>query len=95
MLQSSTVNVLANLTISMLKSVCIGQLVTIKAKLASLEPVKEVKNGQLKLVGCNIVPTDCIKITIWQEHFIQVTQGNTYIFKNIRLKITQLQMRFR
>ena len=80
-------NVLAYLTISMLKSICIGQLVTFKAKLVSLAPVKEVKNGKLKLVeGCHIDPTDCIKVAILEEHISQVQQGNTYIFKNIRLK---------
>lgn len=77
----------ANLTISMLKSICIGQLVTLKAKLVSLGAVKEVNNGKLKLIeGCLIDPTDSIKITIRQEYIGQVQQGNTYILKNIRLK---------
>ena len=76
----------ANLTILKLKSICIGQLVTVKAKLAYLQPIKHVKNGQLTLVeGCLIDPTDCIKVTIWQEHS-QVQQGSTYIFKSLKLK---------
>ena len=55
----------ANLTISMLKSISIGQLVTLKVKLVSLGAVKEVNNGELKLIeGCLIDPTDSIKITI-------------------------------
>ena len=76
----------ANLTISMLKSICIGQLVTVKAKLVSLGAVREVNNGRLKLIGCLIDPTDSIKITIWQEYISQVQQEYTYMFKNIRLK---------
>lgn len=81
----------ANLTISMLKSnICVGQLLTIKAKLVSLTPVKEIKS-HLKLVeGLLIDPTDCIKVTIWQEHIDDVQQGNTYIFKNLRLKKNSL-----
>ena len=63
----------ANLTISILKSICIGQLLL------------NLKNGKLKLEGCLIDPIDCIKVTI-SEHISQVQQGNTYIFKNIRLK---------
>jgi len=69
-----------NLTIAKLKSICIGQLITIKAKVASLQPIKDVNDGALKLVeGILIDPTDSIRITLWEEHINDIQEGNTYI----------------
>lgn len=76
-----------HLTIAQIPSICVGQLITIKAKVAHLQPIREVKNGGLKLVEASLIDkSDNIKMIIWQDHIHEVEAGKTYIFKNIRIK---------
>lgn len=76
-----------NFSITQLKTVCVGQLVTVKAKVATLQEIKEVNNGTLKFTEAILIdPTDSIKITIWEDHIGSIEQDKTYNFQNIRVK---------
>ena len=74
------------INISILRTFCAGQVVTITAKVAHLYAPKEVKKGSqtLHLQECMIVdPSGRLKLVLWEEHV--VLQGNTYEFCNIRV----------
>ena len=76
-----------NLTISDIKSVCIGQLITLKAKVVSIGEVRKVKNGKLSLREVYIAdPTDSIKLDLWEENIDKAQEGKTYLFRNLRVK---------
>lgn len=74
-----------NFTISTLKSVSVGQLVTIKAKVVAKSPTQQVSSGQLSLVEAQVIDyTGCIKVVLWEEFQNNVEQER--IFNNVRLK---------
>ena len=80
-----------NFTISTLKSVSVGQLVTIKAKVVAKSATQQVSSymhsGQLSLVEAQVIDcTGCIKVVLWEEFQNNVELEKTYIFNNLRLK---------
>jgi len=78
-----------NFTISTLKSVSVGQLVTIKAKVVAKSPAQQITSysGQLSLVEAQVIDyTGCIKVVLWEEFQNNVEQEKTYIFNTLRLK---------
>ena len=71
----------------MIQSILVGQLITLKAKVVHLTDVTDVKKRNLKYRNATIVdPSGSINLTLWEDHCESVTEGETYIFKNIRIK---------
>ena len=76
-----------NFTISTLKSISVGQLITIKVKVLAKSSTQEVRGRKLTLVEAQIIDhTGCIKIVLWEEFQNQVEEGKSLIFNNVRLK---------
>lgn len=76
-----------NFKISTLKSISVGQLITIKAKVLAKSSTQEVRGRKLTLVEAQIIDhTGCIKIVLWEEFQNQVEEGKSLIFNNVRLK---------
>ena len=70
-----------------IKSSYIGQLVTVKAKVVHLGRVQFVKSGKLQMIDGTLVDSvSSMKIILWEEFANAVVVGDTYIFKNIRVK---------
>lgn len=75
------------ITVSTIKSLCVGQVVSLKAKIAHLEPLTTLKPGNLKLrEGIIIDPTGTMKMVFWQEFAESVVEGETYDMEKIRIK---------
>ena len=76
----------------MIKTLCVGQLVTVKAKVIQLGEPNEIWANKSKLTmveGTVAHPTGNIRLII-QEHLIsKIQQGCTYIFKKIKIKKNQ------
>ena len=66
------------------------QLVTIKALVHTLRAPKTIstKRNQtlLKQEGIIADPNDQIKIVLWEDQMDSITEGKTYLFKNIIVK---------
>lgn len=74
-IQSST-------TLSSVKSVRIGQHVTVKAKVTNMS--KEEKAGDLTLVNCTLLePSASIKMVLRENFMNQVENNRTYMFHNV------------
>lgn len=74
-IQSST-------TLSSVKSVRIGQRVTVKAKVTNMS--KEEKAGDLTLVNCTLLePSASIKMVLRENFMNQVENNRTYMFHNV------------
>lgn len=70
-----------------MKSISIGQLVTVRAKIAHLHSAKEIKSKKLKMQEALIVePSSILKLVLWAEFVDSVSEGNMYTFANIRLQ---------
>ena len=77
-IQSST-------TLLSVKSVRIGQHVTVKAKGTNMS--KELKGGDLTLVNCTLLdPTASMKMVLWENFINQVENNRTYIFHNVTVR---------
>ena len=77
-IQSST-------TLLSVKSVRIGQHLTVKAKVTNMS--KELKGGDLTLVNCTLLdPTASIKMVLWENFINQVENNHTYIFHNVTVR---------
>ena len=75
------------ITLSTIKSVCIGQLVTIKAKVIHLTSVQYVQSGKLRIVEADLLnPSATLKVILWEDFVDAVADGNTYMFHNMRMK---------
>ena len=72
-------------TLLSVKSVRIGQHVTVKAKVTNMS--KELKGGDLTLVNCTLLdPTPSIKMALWENFINQVKNNCTYIFYNVTVR---------
>ncbi len=77
-IQSST-------TLLSVKSVQIGQHVTVKAKVTNKS--KEQKAGDLTLVNCTLLdPTASIRMVLWENFIGQVENNRTYMFHNVMVR---------
>lgn len=73
-------------TIASLKSLCIGQLVTVKGKVFSTKEPQMIK-ANLNMMEVHIIDnTDQVKLILWQDYVGTVELNNTYIFRNVRIK---------
>ena len=69
-----------NITVSIIKSICVGQIISIKAKVYHLTPVKKVQSGKLQMVEAHLVdPTGTIKMILWQSFVAKIQLGKTYL----------------
>lgn len=77
-IQSST-------TLLSVKSVRVGQHITVKAKLTNMS--KQQKAGDLTLVNCILLdPTASMKMVLWENFINQVENNRTYIFHNVTVR---------
>ncbi|XP_033107225.1 uncharacterized protein LOC117109093 [Anneissia japonica] len=85
-------------SLNTIKNAIPEQFVTIKAKVHSLGSVKRIttKLNQVlrKQEGILLDPTGQIKILLWEDQVDSVKDGETYIFKNIRVKDNQFKERY-
>jgi DNA-directed RNA polymerase subunit RPC12/RpoP len=72
--------------IAHLKSLSVGQLVTVKGKVISTKPVKNIKPTLTMREVYIVDTTGSIKLILWQEYVDNVQVGGTYNFSNVRLK---------
>lgn len=73
--------------LSILK-ICVGQLTSVTAKVASIEPTKTInKNGEeLVLQEVMLVdPSGTMKLVLWQEFVELLVAGETYSFQDVRV----------
>ena len=77
--------------LSIIKTLCVGQLVCFKAKVNQLNKPKQVQSGRLQMVeGILLDPSCTMKVILWQEFGNQVVEGYTYMFNNVRVKRDRL-----
>ena len=75
------------MNISTVKSVCIGQLVTLKAKVAYIHAPKYVGSQNLRLQEVVLVdPSGNMKFLLWEKFVGSLQESGTYIFRNVRVK---------
>ena len=78
------------MNIGKLSSLTPNQLLTLKAKVIKLQKPAEINqnsdNPLTKREGLLIDPHGTIKIVLWQNEVNAVENGETYLFKNLRLK---------
>ena len=71
--------------LSSVKSVRIGQHVTVKAKVTNMS--KEEKAGDLTLVNFTLLdPSASIKMVLWENFINQVGNNRTYMFHNVTVR---------
>ena len=74
-----------SMNISTTKSVCVGQLVSLKAKVAFFHP--PIGPEKLTLQEAVLVhSSDTTKFVIWQTFVGTLQQGSTYTFYDVRVK---------
>ena len=84
-LDFSRSEVQSSTTLSSVKSVRIGQHVTVKAKVTNMS--KEEKTGDLTLVNCTrLDPSASIKMVLWENFINQVENNGTYMFHNVTVR---------
>ena len=73
----------------MLKTIPAGQLITVKAKITTLQTpaLLQTGSGPLNMLEEQIVDAKAYsKIIFWEDFCKQVEEGKTYIFENVRDK---------
>lgn len=74
------------LNLSNVKSLCVGQQVILKAKVVSLHAPKHIKTKNLDLQEATRVGQHgSIKMVLWAEFVNSVNEGETYLFKAVRV----------
>ena len=75
------------LNLGNVKSVCLGQPVTVKAKVVSLHAQKHIRTKNLCLQEATLVdPHGTMKMVLWSEFIGTVKEGETYIFQDVKVK---------
>ena len=75
------------LNLGNVKSVCLGQPVTVKAKVVSLHAQKHIRTKNLYLQEATLVdPHGKMKMMLWSEFIGTVKAGETYIFQDVKVK---------
>ena len=76
-----------SVTLATLSNVSVGQLVTAKAKVVHLSPIKVLPSKKLRMNQAHLVdPSGTIRTVLWEQFVSAVAEGNTYVFSNIRVK---------
>ena len=78
-----------DLNLSMLSSISVQQLITLKAKVIGLQDAQIVNTPQSSLKKADGVLVDecgTVKIILWESDIDKVQNGKTYQFNNLRLK---------
>ena len=71
--------------LSSVKSVRIGQHVTVKAKVTNMS--KEEKAGNFTLVNCTLLdPAASVRMVLWENFSNQVENNHTYTFHNVTVQ---------
>lgn len=85
-------------TLESLSNAIPEQLITIKAKVFTLGLVKKIitrnKQELNKQDGTLVDPTGQINIVLWQEQENSIEEGQTYVFKHIKVKDNQYGERY-
>ena len=77
----------SSVTLATLSNVSVGQLVTVKAKVVHLSPIKVLQSKKLRMNQAHLVnPSGTIQTVLWEEFVSAVAEGNTYVFSDIRVK---------
>ena len=75
------------MNVSNATTVCPGQEITLKAKVAHIYPAKTVGKDNVMMQNAVVIdPTGPIKSTLWENYTNTVNQGNMYIFKNLSVR---------
>ena len=75
------------MNVSNATTVCPGQEITLKAKVAHIYPAKTVGKDNVMMQNAVVMdPTGTIKLTLWENYTNTVNQGSTYIFKNLSVR---------
>lgn len=75
------------MNVSNATTVCPGQEITLKAKVAHIYPAKAVGKDNAMMQNAVVIdPTGTIKLTLWENYTNTVNQGSTYIFKNLSVR---------
>ena len=81
-----------------IKNAIAEQFVTVKAKVHSLGTVKKITTKLNKTLdkqeGILIDPSGQMKILLWEDQVNSIETGETYIFKNLRVKDNQHKERY-
>ena len=75
--------------LSTLSTLCVGQLISVTAKVAHMQPIKKISsNGkELQLREVTLVdPSSTMKLVLWEEYLDSVAVGTTYFFQHLRIK---------
>ena len=74
----------ATMNLSTIKSVCLGQIVTVTVKVTHVYPSKTVGSKNLQLQQAIIAdPSGTMKMTLWENFVGSIKQGDTYTFHDI------------
>ena len=74
----------STMNIAVAKTVCVGQHVTVKAKVANLTEVKKDNSGRFNMVHAVVVdPSRFIKLTLWEGFVSSVMAGSAYLFHDL------------
>ena len=74
------------INLNTIKSVCVGQLVTVTAKVARLHPPREIQSKHLQMQEAMLVdPSTSMNLVLWADFIASALEGNTYTFCNIRV----------
>lgn len=81
------VEIPSSVTLATLSNVSVGQLVTVKAKVVHLSPIKVLQSEKLRMNQAHLVdPSGTIRIVLWEEFVSAVAEGNTFIFSDMIVK---------
>ena len=75
-----------SITLATLSNVSVGQLVTVKAKVVHLSPIKVLQSKKLRMILTHLVDPSSTIIVLWEEFVTAVAKGDTYVFSDIRVK---------
>ena len=76
----------STMNIAVAKTVCVGQHVTVKAKVANLKYQTKLKehSDRFIMVHAVVVDPSCfIKLTLWESFVSSVVAGNAYLFHSL------------
>ena len=78
-----------SLNLSMLGTISLHQLITVKGKIIGLQQPQKVKMPECvlnKVDALLVDPHGSVKIVLWEDDIHKVKEGETYKFKNLRIK---------
>ena len=86
------VEIPSSVTLATPSSASVGQLVT---KVVYLSIIKVLQSEKLRMIQAHLMdPLGTVSIVLWQEFVSAVAEGNAKIFSDLRVKKTDIRMRF-